>query len=119
MVAEIKKATDAQSNSAKAILKDTVRMKELMERVKSSTDDQSVEGTMVSDAVFKVAEKIKRVAEATNEQMMLSAQIIAAMETGKKVAEDNATHAFGLDKTVREMNKLADTLRDNVGSFKT
>ena len=90
-----------------------------MEKLKGSTNEQSVESKLAGEAVFKVAEKIKRVAEATNEQMKLSGRIMESMETGKNVAEENAAHAFGLDKTVRELNKLADMLRSNVGSFKT
>ncbi len=119
MVSEIKKITDEQKGAASEIQEDTVHMRELMEKVKSSTNEQSVESKLAGEAVFKVAEKIKRVAEATKEQMKLSGRIIASMETGKNVAEDNAAHAFGLDKTVRELNKLADMLRSNVGSFKT
>ena len=119
MVGEIKSAADELSLAGSEILKDTVQMREFMKKVKKSTDEQSVESKLVSEAVFKVAEKITRVAKATNSQMVLSSRIIAAMETSKNVTEDNADLAYGLDKAVREMNKLAKTLRDNVGSFKT
>ncbi|MEE8575408.1 MAG: HAMP domain-containing methyl-accepting chemotaxis protein [Thermodesulfobacteriota bacterium] len=119
MVGEIKRAADGQSIAAKEILKDTVQMREFMEKVKASTGVQSVESKQVSEAIFRVAEKIVRVAETTSEQMMLSERMVSAMVTVKKVAEDNATLAFGLDKTVREMNKLSDSLRSNVGNFKT
>jgi methyl-accepting chemotaxis protein len=119
MVGEIKKAADEQSAAASEILKDTMQMREFMEKVKASAEEQSLESRHVSEAVFRVAEKIVRVAETTSGQMALSGRIVAAMETVKKAAEDNATLAFGLDRTVREMNRLAEALRSNVGSFKT
>ena len=115
----IKESSQGQTNSAKNILKDTVQMREFMKRLKECTAELSAESRLVSDSTTKVAEKIMRVAETTSSQKMLSARIVASMETVKKVAEDNSTLAFGLDKTVKEMNKLAESLRNNVGNFKT
>jgi methyl-accepting chemotaxis protein len=115
----IKESSQGQTNTAKNILKDTVQMREFMKRLKECTAELSAESRFVSDATVKVAEKIMRVAETTSSQKMLSARIVASMETVKKVAEDNSTLAFGLDKTVKEMNKLAESLRNNVGNFKT
>ncbi|MBI5643025.1 MAG: HAMP domain-containing protein [Deltaproteobacteria bacterium] len=119
MVGDIKNAANEQSSAAKEILKDTVQMKEFMEKVKLSTIEQSREGKHVSEAIFKVADKIKRVAGATQEQMKFSKRIVVAVETVTKAAEDNAALATRLEKTVKEMNKQAETLRSTVGSFKT
>ena len=116
---DIKTAAQAQTNTAKKILKDTVQTREFLKKLKECTADLSGESRLVSDATIKVANKIMRVAEATSSQKMLSARIVVSMETVKKVAEDNATLAFGLDKTVKEMNKLAESLRSSVGNFKT
>ncbi len=118
MVGDIKNATNEQSTAAKEILKDTVQMKEFMEKVKLSTIEQSRESKHVSEAIFKVVGKIQRVAGATSEQMKFSKRIVSAVETVKKAAEDNAALAARLEKTVKEMNKQADTLRNTVGSFK-
>ncbi|MBE9531752.1 MAG: methyl-accepting chemotaxis protein, partial [Proteobacteria bacterium] len=115
----IKESSQNQTSTAKNILKDTVQMREFMKRLKECTAELSAESRFVSDATTKVAKKIMRVAETTSSQKMLSARIVASMETVKKVAEDNSTLAFGLDKTVKEMNKLAESLRNNVGNFKT
>ncbi len=116
---DIKTAAQAQTTTAKKILKDTVQTREFLKKLKESTAHLSGESRLVSDATTKVADKITRVAEATSSQKMLSARIVVSMETVKKVAEDNATLAFGLDKTVKEMNKLAEALRSSVGNFKT
>ncbi len=118
MVGDIKNAANEQSQAAKEILKDTLQMKEFMEKVKLSTNEQSRESKHVSEAIFNVVEKIKRVAGATSEQMVFSKRIVSAVETVKKAAEDNAALASRLERTVKEMNKQAETLRDNVGSFK-
>ncbi|MBI5343960.1 MAG: hypothetical protein HZB83_01245 [Deltaproteobacteria bacterium] len=90
-----------------------------MERVKLSTLGQTRETRRVSEAVFRVAGKIERVALAASEQMELSKRIVAAMDTVKAAAEDNAALSARLEKTVKEMNKQADTLRNTVGNFKT
>lgn len=118
MVGDIKNAANEQSGAASEILKDTVQMKEFMEKVKLSTIEQSRESKHVSEAIFKVVGKIQRVAGATSEQMKFSRRIVSAVETVKKAAEDNAALAVRLEKTVKEMNKQADTLRNTVGSFK-
>jgi methyl-accepting chemotaxis protein len=119
MVGEIKAAANDQSTAAKEILKDTVQMKEFMERVKLSTNEQARESKHVSEAIFHVAEQIDTVAEATTEQMMLSKRIVTSIETVKQAAQDNAALAARLERTVKEMNKQADKLRNTVGSFKT
>ncbi|MEE9543586.1 MAG: methyl-accepting chemotaxis protein [Thermodesulfobacteriota bacterium] len=116
---DIKSAAQTQTSTAKKILKDTVQTREFLKKLKESTAGLSGESRLVSDSTTKVADKIMRVAEATSSQKMLSARIVVSMETVKKVAEDNATLAFGLDKTVKEMNKLAESLRNSVGNFKT
>jgi methyl-accepting chemotaxis protein len=116
---DIKTAAQTQTTTAKKISKDTVQMREFMKKLKECTADLSSESRLVSDATIKVADKIMRVAEATSSQKMLSARIVVSMETVKKVAEDNSTLAFGLDKTVKAMNKLAESLRNSVGNFKT
>ncbi|MFQ5735922.1 MAG: methyl-accepting chemotaxis protein [Thermodesulfobacteriota bacterium] len=118
MVGDIKNAANEQSQAAKEILKDTMQMKEFMEKVKLSTNEQSRESKQVSEAIFNVVEKIERVAGATSEQMKFSRRIVTAVETVKQAAEDNAALASRLEKTVKEMNKQADSLRNNVGSFK-
>ena len=59
------------------------------------------------------------VAEATGEQLMLSKRIVGAIETVKNAADGNAALAARLEKTVKEMNRQADTLRNTVGSFRT
>ena len=119
MVGNIKAASSAQSTGTQEILRDTVKMKEFMERVKLSTMEQTKGSKHVTEAIVKVAEKIRRVADATNEQMMLSKRIVVAMETVRKAAEDNAALAHRLDRTVAEMNRQADALKNTVGNFKT
>ncbi len=118
MVGDIKNAANEQSAAAREILKDTVQMKEFMERVKHSTIEQSREGRHVSESIFKVADRIKKVASATSAQMEFSRRIVTAVETVKLAAEDNAALASRLDKTVKEMNRQAEALRNTVGSFK-
>lgn len=119
MVGDIKNAANEQSSAAREILKDTVQMKEFMEKVKLSTIEQARETKRVSEAIFKVAEKIKRVADATSEQMVFSKRIITSVETVRSAGEDNAALAARLEKTVKEMNRQAETLRSTVGNFKT
>ncbi|OGQ01544.1 MAG: hypothetical protein A2W38_04335 [Deltaproteobacteria bacterium RBG_19FT_COMBO_58_16] len=118
MVGDIKNASKEQSQAAREILKDTVQMKEFMGKVKLSTNEQSRESKQVSEAIFNVVEKIKRVAGATSEQMKFSKRIITAVETVRKAAEENAALASRLEKTVEEMNKQAEKLKSDVGSFK-
>lgn len=119
MVGDIKNATNEQSSAAKEILKDTVQMKEFMEKAKLSTIEQARESKHVTEAILNVAQKIKRVAGATSEQMMLSKRIVTAVETVRHAAEDNAALSARLERTVKEMNAQAETLRNTVGSFKT
>lgn len=119
MVREIKNATNEQSQAAGEIMKDTVQMKELLEKVKNSTTAQTRESKLVSEAIFKVADKIKRVADATSDQMMVSKRIVTAVDTVKAAAQGNAALATRLEKTVQEMNKQAESLRNTVGNFKT
>lgn len=119
MVEDIKSAADEQSMASEEILKDTVQMKGLIEQVKLTTNGQARDSKGVTGAILQVAEKINTVAEATAEQMMLSKRIINAINTVKHVAEDNADLATSLEKTVKNMNKQADTLRNTVKSFKT
>lgn len=119
MVGEIKVAANEQSMAAKEILKDTVQMREFMEKVKLSTNEQARESKHVSEAIFMIADKLTTVAEATSEQMILSRRIITAIETVKNAADGNAALAARLEKTVKEMNRQADTLRNTVGNFKT
>ncbi len=119
MVEDIKTAVDEQSNASEEILKDTVQMKGLMEQVKLTTNGQARDSKDVTEAILRVAEKINTVATATGEQMMLSKRIVSAIDTVKYVAEDNANLALSLEKTVKNMNKQADTLRNTVKSFKT
>ncbi len=119
MVGDIKSAATEQSSAAKEILKDTAQMKEFMEKAKLSTIEQARESKRVSESIFKVAGKIKIVADATSEQMIFSKRIIAAIDTVKAAAEDNAALAVRLEKTVKEMNKQADALRNTVENFKT
>ncbi|MBE9527722.1 MAG: HAMP domain-containing protein [Proteobacteria bacterium] len=119
MVEDIKSAADEQSKASEEILKDTVQMKGLIEQVKLTTNGQARDSKDVTGAILQVAEKINTVAEATAEQMMLSKRIINAINTVKHVAEDNAGLATSLEKTVKNMNKQADTLRNTVKSFKT
>jgi len=118
MVGDIKNAANEQSAAAREVLDDTTQMKELMEKVKLSTIEQSRETKHVSEEIFAVVEKIKRVADATSRQEMLSRRIVAAVDTVKSAAEDNAALAARLEKTVREMNRQSDSLRSTVGSFK-
>lgn len=119
MVGDIKSAANEQSLASKEILKDTAQMREFMEKAKLSTIEQARETKHVSEAIYKVAEKIKTVADATSEQMVFSKRIISAIETVKAAAEDNAAMAASLEKTVKEMNKQADALRNTVGNFRT
>ncbi len=119
MVGDIKSATNEQSLGAKDIIKDTLQMKEFIEKAKLLTLEQSRESRLVTENILKVDEKIKRVADATQEQLMLSKRIVIAVDTVRKAAEDNAKLASRLDNTVREMNRLADSLRNTVGNFKT
>ncbi len=119
MVGDIKNAANEQSTAAKEIIKDTAQMREFMEKAKLSTIEQSRETKHVSEAIFKVAEKIKTVAGATSEQMVFSKRIISAIETVKAAAGDNAALAARLERTVKEMNKQADALRNTVGNFRT
>ena len=119
MVADIKTAADEQSAASKEILKDTVLMKELMEKVRLSTIEQTRETKKVFEAILKVAGKITTVAGATTDQMMLSRRMVEAVGTVRKAAVDNAELAAKLEKTVKEMNKQADKLRSTVENFKT
>ncbi len=119
MVEDIKTAAEEQSKASQEILKDTVQMKALMEQVKVTTNGQARDSKDVTEAILRVAEKINTVAEATSEQMMFSKRIISAINTVKYAAEDNANLANSLEKTVKDMNKQADTLKNSVKSFKT
>jgi methyl-accepting chemotaxis protein len=119
MVGDIKSAANEQSTAAKEILKDTGQVREFMEKAKLSTTEQARETKHVSEAIYKVAGKIKTVADATSEQMVFSRRIISAIETVKAAAEDNAAMAASLERTVKEMNKQADALRNTVGNFRT
>ncbi len=119
MVGDIKNASGEQSDAVKEILTDTVQMREFMERVRQTTVEQSRESKHVSDAIFDVAGKIKRVADATSEQLMFSKRIVEAVETVKNAAQDNAALAARLEKTVTEINRQSERLKNTVGSFKT
>lgn len=119
MVGEIKNAATDQSLAADEIMKDTASMKELMDKVKLSTVEQARESKHVTEAILKVTSKIDRVAESTSEQMMLSRRIVTAMDTVKLAAEECVASVVRLEKTVKEMNSQADSLRSTVGSFKT
>ncbi len=118
MVGDIKKAANEQTLAAQEILKDTVQMREFMEQVKLSTIEQARESKHVTDSILKVVEKIKRVAGATSEQMTFSRRIVAAVETVREAAEDNAALASRLESTVTEMQRQAEALRNTVGNFK-
>jgi len=118
MVGDIKSAANDQSLAATEILKDTAQVREFMGKAKLSTSEQAREAKHVSEAIYKVAGKIKTVADATSEQMVFSRRIIAAIETVKAAAEDNAAMAASLERTVKEMNKQADALRNTVGNFR-
>ncbi|MBI5561739.1 MAG: HAMP domain-containing protein [Deltaproteobacteria bacterium] len=118
MTADIKKAAGEQTGAASFIQKDTVRMKEFMEKVNRSALEQSRESAQAGAEIADVVEKIKRVAAATRDQGSLSMRIVAAAETVRDAAEDNARNAARLEATVDEMNRLAGRLKDAVGGFK-
>jgi len=118
MLQQIASAINQQSSGARQLAEAAESMRDIAAHGKQSTSEQSRGSRQINLSMEQVRSMITRIDGATRELTGRSRDVVSAVASVHKVAENNASRTAELDHVVETLSRLTRALEDEVGVFK-
>ncbi len=118
MLQQIASAISQQSSGARQLAAAAESMRDIAAHGKQSTGEQARGSRQINQSMEQVRAMIFRIDEATRELTGRSRDVVSAVGSVHRVAENNASRTAELDHVVETLSRLTRDLEDEVGIFK-
>lgn len=118
MLQQIASAINQQSSGARQLAEAAESMRDIAAHGKQSTSEQSRGSRQINQSMEQIRSMITRIDGATRELTGRSRDVVNAVGSVHKVAENNASRTAELDHVVETLSRLTRALEDEVGVFK-
>ncbi len=118
MAQQISKAIQEQSRGTEQIMHASAKMRDMTRQVNISTEEQAKGSRQITKAVENVTERVQQIAKAINEQKNGTVAIFRSVEESRNTSRDCMAVVTEIDKTVQELSKQAESLKESIGRFK-
>ena len=93
-------------------------MRDIAAHGKQSTSEQAKGSRQINLSMEQIRSMIGRIDDSTKELSQRSRQVVDAVGSVHKVAENNASRTAELDQVVETLTRLTAALEEEVGAFK-
>lgn len=118
MLEQIASAINQQTSGARQLAAGAESMRDIAAHGKQSTSEQAKGSRQINESMEQIRTMITIIDDATRELTKRSRDVVVAVGSVHKVAEDNASRTAELDHVVETLARLTSALEDEVGVFK-
>ena len=119
MLEQIATAVNQQNSGIRLLAESAELMRDIAAHGKQSTSEQSKGSKQINASMEQIRTMITIIDEATRALTQRSRDVVGAVGSVQKVAENNASRTAELDHVVETLNRLTIALEEEVGVFKT
>lgn len=118
MIDHVAKATAEQSQGVVLVMGAAERMKDLSRQVSKATEEQTISSRQMAQATEIVSERSQQISRALAEHKKGSQDILGSIEAVKDIPVENRKLAFGISKTLWNLEKDAELLKAEMERFR-
>ncbi len=118
MLEQIASAINQQSSGVRQLAEGAESMRDIAAHGRQSTSEQAKGSRQINKSMEQIRLMISLIDDATRELTKRSRDVVNAVGSVHKVAEDNASRTAELDHVVETLTSLTTTLEEEVGVFK-
>jgi len=117
MLEQIASAVNQQTSGARQLAEGAESMRDIAAHGKQSTNEQAKGSRQINESMEQIRSMISVIDDATRELTKRSSDVVGAVGSVHKVAENNASRTAELDHVVETLTRLTSALEDEVGVF--
>ena len=118
MLEQIASAINQQTSGARQLAEGAESMRDIAAHGKQSTSEQAKGSRQINASMEQIRSMISVIDDATRELTKRSHDVVDAVGSVHKVAENNASRTAELDHVVETLTRLTSALEEEVGVFK-
>ncbi|MDH3454226.1 MAG: methyl-accepting chemotaxis protein [Desulfuromonadales bacterium] len=118
MLEQIASAINQQTSGARQLAEGAESMRDIAAHGKQSTSEQAKGSRQINASMEQIRSMISIIDDATRELTKRSHDVVDAVGSVHKVAENNASRTAELDHVVETLTRLTSALEEEVGVFK-
>lgn len=119
MLEQIATAINQQTSGARHLAEGAESMRDIAAHGKQSTGEQAKGSRQINENMEQIRSMIAIIDDATRALTERSRDVVGAVGSVHKVAENNASRTAELDHVVETLTRLTEALEEEVGVFKT
>jgi methyl-accepting chemotaxis protein len=118
MLEQIATAINQQTSGARQLAEGAESMRDIAAHGKQSTSEQAKGSRQINESMEQIRSMISIIDDATRSLTQRSRDVVTAVGSVHKVAENNASRTAELDHVVETLTRLTAALEEEVGVFK-
>ncbi|MDH3998945.1 MAG: methyl-accepting chemotaxis protein, partial [Desulfuromonadales bacterium] len=118
MLEQIASAINEQTSGTRQLAEGAELMRDIAAHGKQSTSEQAKGSRQINQNMEQILAMIGRIDESTRELTSRSRDVVTAVGSVHKVAENNASRTAELDHVVETLSRLTSALEEEIGVFK-